>query len=130
MQSLEEVEIPDGTWKARMSGYIVEFKNGYSFETDEGLRGKNIPVKVTVEDGIAYVEPVQTGGGRRESRGGIESADELVLPDGKCPGRMTGCVVTLVTGPQFETTEGVRAQNVPVMVEIKNGVAYVEIVDR
>ena len=50
---------PDGTYKGRYGGYAISVEyNGrlYIFETEDGVRGFNIPMTVTIENGKASFE--------------------------------------------------------------------------
>jgi hypothetical protein len=50
------VELVDGSYNGIWGGYIVTIMgNGYTFETENGVKGINIPVAVEVKDGEAKV---------------------------------------------------------------------------
>ena len=55
-KSKNKVELIDGSYKGIWGGYIVVIMgNGYTFETEIGVKGINIPVTVEVKDGEAIV---------------------------------------------------------------------------
>ncbi len=71
IESSEKVDLMDGTYSGMMSGYTVEIQispqlasylpatylvgQKYSFKTEIGVKGSNVPVKVRVENGKATI---------------------------------------------------------------------------
>lgn len=54
--SKRTVKLPDGNYSGLWSGYTIELRHSsgmYRLETEEGIRGINIPVTVSVVDGVA-----------------------------------------------------------------------------
>ena len=52
-------DLPDGTYSGKLSGYNVEVVIGedvYNISVMEGIRGINIPCKVTIENDIVSIE--------------------------------------------------------------------------
>lgn len=48
--------IPDGTYQGTWGGYKIEAKirgKDYEMTTDDGVRGINVPVVITIKDGEA-----------------------------------------------------------------------------
>ena len=56
MKTKSKNKLVDGSYNGIWGGYIVTIiGNGYTFETETGVKGINIPVTVEVEDGEAKV---------------------------------------------------------------------------
>lgn len=58
----QEVTLPDGIYTGRWGGYIIEVhynQNTYELTTEEGVRGINISVVVTIKDGVATFESLK-----------------------------------------------------------------------
>ncbi len=54
-----DTTVPDGSYKAKITGHSVVFRYSifeYTLESDEGVRGINIPCTVVVESGEFYLE--------------------------------------------------------------------------
>jgi hypothetical protein len=52
----QEVTLPDGIYSGTWGGYVIDIKfNGKNYEltTEEGVRGIDIKVVVTIKDGVA-----------------------------------------------------------------------------
>ncbi len=62
VMSKDKLNLPNGKHKGVISGYTVTLfgKNGsmFTFNTNVGIKGRNVPVSVVVKDRIAYVETI------------------------------------------------------------------------
>lgn len=55
--SIKKMNIPDGVYDGLWGGWEVEIiEYGLTFRVDAGVRGINIPVIITVNDGMAVCE--------------------------------------------------------------------------
>ena len=55
--------IPDGLYIGKWGGYVIEVKSkdkAFELQTEEGVRGIDINVVVTVKDGVATFETVNS----------------------------------------------------------------------
>lgn len=55
----QEVTLPDGIYTGKWGDYIIEVRyneNTYELTTEEGVKGINISVVVTIKDGVATFE--------------------------------------------------------------------------
>src|SRR6185437_9038493 len=62
----QEIIPPDGAYSAVWSGYVVLMDVGgkqIEFQATDGVRGINVPVTVTVKDGVAEVRTKGLHGG-------------------------------------------------------------------
>ena len=58
----QEVTLPDGIYTGKWGGYSIEVhynQNTYELTTEEGVRGINISVVITIKDGVATFESLK-----------------------------------------------------------------------
>jgi hypothetical protein len=56
------VFVPNGVYQGTWGGYRVTMKLGednVEFNTDDGVSGLDVPVTVTIQNGVATVEPIK-----------------------------------------------------------------------
>lgn len=56
-----ETTLPDGAYRGRWTGYVIDVylhPIKYQMKTEEGVRGFNIPVIVTIKNGIAVFKEI------------------------------------------------------------------------
>jgi 8-oxo-dGTP pyrophosphatase MutT (NUDIX family) len=50
----DRLNLPDGRYKGLHSAYFITLANGVTFKTIWGVRGRNIPVTVNIQNGFVY----------------------------------------------------------------------------